>query len=578
MRPSRLLAVAAVLVPLLALPAVALPPSGGPAERSDLPAGLGQGAAVSSGAGAAPFMLGTARVSTDPPEPYDGSICIGGYGGFCSRAMTRVKDPMFARAVAVTGDQGRGETAIVVTTTSIGLFAAYKDENGGGNGIYDVRQQVASRIPVPADAVIVQSDHSHAGPDVIGLWGGVPTWWLELQREAVVEAAVQAYESRQPARLSVASVPGPPTASSYSSGPNAERDDEFRLLVADSPAGDRLLTFVNYSPHATVLGSSNRDGTSGDWTSWAAQEAEAAFGGFGVGAIGSIGSTDWNKVDGDSAAKEAEARERLRTLLAQATAALEPVTGSSVSVQTTFLREQLTQPVLGANFVPGVIGLLGQGEMRIDRAITPPWYTGGQVGTHAGALRLGDVFMAFAPGEVFPKVNRLLRESVQAQDHFFLGAANDFLGYMVDGEQEYLQTLMEGAAFLAGCPEQAVIGEGTGGCPDHWTLMVSPTIGTHVLCTVQDAAETIGLGVGERNPRCPVLTALDGVGAPPEAAGTDGSGAAVRAAGPGDLDRLRGALADRLRLGPAGAGPITTLWVLAVVGAVLVMHRTRRTT
>ena len=465
------------------------------------------------------FLVGTAAVSHDPPAPYDGTVCIGGYGAQCSRAMREVKDPMFARAVAFTGDRGAGDTAIVITTTSIGLFVAYKPENGGGNGIYDIRQEIAQRIPVPADHVVVQSDHSHAGPDVIGLWGGVPEWYMELQRKAVVDAAVQAYEARQPARLSVASVGGPPTKSSYSTGVNAERDDEFRLLVAEARNGNRLLTLVNYSPHATVLGSENKRGTSGDWTAWAAQEAEAAYGGFGMGAIGSIGSTDWNKVGPTGAGREAEARERLRTLMGRATDALRPVDGTQVGVQSTFIREQLTQPVLGANYVPGVIGLLGQGELRIDRDITPPWYTGTVVGTYAGALRLGGVFVALAPGEVFPKVNRNLRESVVAQDHFFLGAANDFLGYMVDGEDAYAQTLQEGATFLAGCPEEELVG-GDPACPDHWTLMVSPTIGTHVQCTAQDAAARLGLEVTTRSSRCAQLTALDGLAAPAEAPGT----------------------------------------------------------
>lgn len=464
------------------------------------------------------FLVGAAAVSHDPPAPYDGTVCIGGYGGQCSRAMREVKDPMFARAVAFTGDRGAGDTAIVITTTSIGLFVAYKPENGGGNGIYDIRQEIAQRIPVPADHIVIQSDHSHAGPDVIGLWGGVPKWYMELQRKAVVDAAVQAYAARQPARLSVASITGPPTKSSYSSGVNAERDDEFRLLVADSKEGERLFTLVNYSPHATVLGSDNKTGTSGDWTAWAAQEAEAAYGGFGMGAIGSIGSTDWNKIGKTGADREAEARERLRTLMGSATAALQPVLDSTVGIQSTFIREQLTQPILGLNYVPGVIGLLGQGELRIDRAITPPWYSGAVVGTYAGALRLGDVFVALAPGEVFPKVNRNLRESITAQDHFFLGAANDFLGYMVDGEDAYLQTLQEGATFLAGCPEEELIG-GDPACPDHWTLMVSPTIGTHVQCTAQDAAEQLGMTVSKRNSRCGELTALDGVAAPAEAPG-----------------------------------------------------------
>ena len=463
------------------------------------------------------FLVGAARVTTDPLPPYTG-ICIGGYDIQCARAMKRVRDPMYARAVAITGDAGRGETVIVVATTGIGLFVSYKSEQGA-NGIYDMRQQVAARLPVPADHVIVQSDHSHSGPDTIGIWGGVPASYLEQLRKAVVDAAVAAYHARVPATLSVASVTGPPTESSYQSGPNAGHDDEFRLLVARSLKGKRVLTLANYSPHATVIGSDNEDGTTGDWPGWAAEEAESLHGGFGIGLVGSIGSMDWNKKGDSLEAREAEARQRLRTMAAAATAALKPVRGTKVGVQSTFFREVLTQPVLGANYVPGVLALFGQPDIRIDRATTPPWLTGTVLGSYAGAVRLGDVFVALAPGEAFPAINDTLRQGgVTAQDHFFFGATNDFLGYMVDGLAAYQQTLQEGATYLAGCPEEALVG-GDPACPDHFTLMVSPTIGTHVLCTIQDAAVRLGFTTGTRNDLCPALTVLDGVAAPAEAAG-----------------------------------------------------------
>jgi hypothetical protein len=46
--------------------------------------------------------------------------------------------------------------------------------------------------------------------------------------------------------------------------------------------------------------------------------------------------------------------------------------------------------------------------------------------------------------------------------------------------------------------------------------MVSPTIGTHVACTIQNAAVAVGFGEGRRDDACAELTALDGVGAPEE--------------------------------------------------------------
>ncbi len=476
------------------------------------------GSAVTS----APFLVGAATASAEP-TPAVGDVCIGGYDSLCGRKRITSHDPLTARAVAITGDAGNGKTAILVTTTGIGWFAAYKTEIGQV-GIYDARQMIAARIPVAADAVVVQSDHSHAGPDTIGLWGGVTPAYLALLRDAVVNAAVAAYNLREPAVLKVASIDGPPTKSSYSRGPNAGHDDEFRLLVADSPDGRRLLTLSNYSPHATVLGSSNKTETTGDWTAWAAQDAEQRSGGVGMGVIGSIGAMDWNKVSGNNAAKEAEAHQRLATMTLAATAALQPVNGSAVGVKQTYILEEVTQPVLQANAAPDVLTPLGRPGVRIDRSLLPPWRVGNAVGTFAGAVRLGDVFFATAPGEVFPAINDKLRSQigqggVTAQDHFFMGAAADFLGYMSDGREAYQQVVTEGALFLAGCPEEAVVPDADSACPDHFILMVSPTIGTHVLCTVQDAARTLGFPTGPRDQACPELTARDGLAAPAEAPG-----------------------------------------------------------
>lgn len=468
------------------------------------------------GAGAAPFLVGAATRSTTPLAS-SGDVCIAGYDTMCSRKRVRDHDPLLARAVAITGDGGRGKTAIIVTTTGIGWFAAYKTEVGQV-GIYDARQRIAKRIAVPADAVVVQADHSHSGPDTIGLWGGVTPAYLALIRDATVEAAVAAYAAREPAILKVASVVGPPTKSSYSSGPNAGHDDEFRLLVADSPDGRRLLTMSNYSPHATVF--NTKDETTGDWTAWAAQDSEKAYGGVGMGVIGSIGAMDWNKVSGGNAAKEAEAHSRLASMTTAATAALQPVRGSVVGVRQTYIVEEVTQPVLDAGYAPNVLTPLGQPGLSIDRSILPPWKVENAVGTFAGAVRLGDVFLATAPGEVFPAINDRLRSNagqggVVAQDHLFIGAAADFLGYMSDGLEAYQQVATQGATFLAGCPEDNLPGQDQA-CNDHFTLMVSPTIGTHVLCTVQNSAAALGLATGPRDQACPALTVRDGIGAPAE--------------------------------------------------------------
>jgi hypothetical protein len=467
------------------------------------------------------FEVGVATADADPESP----LCLGGYGAFCTRPMAGIKDPLTTAAIAIRGRDGG--TIVIVKATAVGLFASYKPEQGE-TGIYQVRQQIAAETGVPADQVVITADHSHAAPDTIGIWGGVPRDYMELLADSMVAAATDAVAALEPAHLAVAAVEGPQLDSSYSKGPTDDEamDDEFRVLFADTPDGEPIAALINYAPHATVCGQCS-DEASGDWTAWAAQEVERRGLGVGIGFVGALGAADWRK-SGSQDEREAEARERINALLDAASQARRPVRGDRVGAEMTFIREPLAQPILAANLLPAGVLNYGEGDVRIDRDIRPPFLTGTVVGTYAGAIRIGDVFASTFPGEPFPQLQDALRDGGVAgpSAHFLLGAANDFLGYMVADDDQYRQTLEEGALFLAGCPEQQVThqlpGEHDDACPDHWTLMVSPTIGRHAVCTIQDAAARLGFEAGERSDRCAALTALDGEGAPDEDPGADG--------------------------------------------------------
>ncbi len=480
-------------------------PGSGGGPRGDVPG---------AGPGASSFAVGAAKASTSPTGGL--KLCLGGYGSCPNgggRTMTGIKDELYARALAVSG----GDSAmILVTTTNIGLFAAYKT---AGLGIYHLRQEVARRTGLPADHVIVQADHSHSGPDTIGIWGGVPVEYLRYLQDGAIQAAVDAYKAREPARVYVGRADGAGITSSYSGPPNVGTDDEFRLLWANRRSdGSRIATFSNYSPHATVLKSSNKL-ASGDWPEWAAQMAEAQFGGTGLGGVGTLGREDFGAENG-----EPEAKARLARMIGDATAAgVEVPPERGVDVRTTFIQEPLAQPILLAINAPEGTVDGGGYDLSIDRSNLPPWVTGEFVGTYAGAARIGDVFFGFSPGEPFPQVQFYLREDrgiEGARMHFHLGGANDFLGYMVRPASDYPQVAAEGGGYLVGCPEEELLIQ-TGmpydpACPDHWTLMVSPTIGTHVACTIQNAGQTLGFSVGARDSECPGATASDGAGAPSE--------------------------------------------------------------
>jgi hypothetical protein len=493
-RLTLLAAAAAALLGLLAPAAVAKPP--------------------------ATFEVGAAKALTNPAAGE--RLCLGGYGS-CpdgeGRTMTGIRDDMYARALAVSAG---GDGLILVHTTNIGLFVSYKAE---GVGIYHLRQAVARRTGLPADHVIVQADHSHSGPDTIGIWGGVPESWLRQLQAQAVDAAVRAWEARRPARLFAGTADGRGITSSYAGGPNLSTDDEFRLLWAvDRRTRRRIATLANYSPHATVLGSDNTR-ASGDWPEWAAQLAEERFGGTGIAGVGTLGREDFGADESQGLDHaEADARQRLARMLEEATASgAEVPPDRGVAVRSVFLTEPVAQPVLHLNLLPEGAVDAGGYDISIDRDTRAPWLRSGTLGTYAGAARIGDVFVGMSPGEPFPQIQEYLREQggvTGARMHVHLGAANDFLGYMVRPVDHYPQVLVEGAGYLLGCPEEEVLVR-TGlpyddACTDHWTLMVSPTIGSHVACTIQDAAAGLGFGQRSRDGTCAALTLLDGAGAPVE--------------------------------------------------------------
>jgi hypothetical protein len=472
------------------------------------------------------FEVGAATTIANPPEGQ--RLCLGGYsscpnGG--GRTMTGIRDDLRARAMAVAeGD----DALILVHTSNVGFFASYKTIDGVG--AYHLRQEVARRTGVPADHVIVQADHSHSTPDTIGIWGGVPPSYLRLMQDRAVDAAVEAWEARRPAKVFLGQADGAGVRSLYSTGPNQDTDDVFLMLWAvDRETKQRIATWVNYSPHATVLNSSNRE-ASGDWPEWASQIAEQRFGGTGIAGVGTLGREDFGEDDQDTSGPGrlenavTDAKRRLARLIDEAHKAKEEVPAEKgLGVRTTYIHEQMGQPILALNLLPEGTVDAGGYDLSLDRDITPPFLHGTVVGTFAGAARIGDVFIGLSPGESFPQLQFYLREEggvTGARAWFHLGATNDFLGYMVRPLTDYPQVFTEGAGYLIGCPEQEVF-KRTGipydpACPDHWTLMVSPTIGSHVSCTIQNAALSLGFTARTRDPACPALTATDGAGAPPE--------------------------------------------------------------
>lgn len=544
---------------------------------------------VSSASARTHWRVGFAKESVDPrpcPAPNPSVPCdlnanfhLGGFGlGPTRVASGPLVDPdgtvehIYARAMAISNR--RGQSLLLADVENQGMFAAYKQ---GPFGLYDIRAQVSHDTGVPIDSIVINTDHSHAGPDLIGLWGGVPVSYLQLVRDQTVKALDEAFSKRVPATLLVGTdtpvmpdsttggylkgtatpgeyfdhsqfavdtgpvttvrqqgVPVPTPPAGVPSGGTGYRDDlvdtQLRVLQAYNNEGRPLGTLINYAAHADVMGSGNLL-YSADWPGLVAHATELALNEpVAVTMPADVGRTQPPRPHSDpncdtpghpdcNADALATWTRLFTPWVVQAVGAAVPVRGSAITSTETFTREPVANGALLGVSYSGEVPARGYGAYR---SATPPWISGDLLGTFVSAHRLGNLLLTANPGEAYPDVRfGLLREVTGIQTAFTFGLANDQLGYLIAPASEY--------------PWITYANPGN----DNSFFNVSPTYGDHDYCTQFAEATAIGFakapgnpppyGAGAVQPVCPALTASDVVpqGPSPQQPWPFGDGTAV---------------------------------------------------
>src|SRR5262245_10826972 len=163
---------------------------------------------VPAQAAAPPYLVGAAATDISPYRW--GTINKGGFGfGDGSSIVSQQlgpggtgkmeKEHIAARAVVIQDARTRVAVSFVTVETQ-GMFAAY--ENDPADGLYAIEQRVAARIPaLPASNIVIANDHTHSGPDAIGVWGFIPRDYLDYIANQIVAAIVTAYNARRPATI-----------------------------------------------------------------------------------------------------------------------------------------------------------------------------------------------------------------------------------------------------------------------------------------------------------------------------------------------------------------------------------------
>lgn len=444
-------------------------------------------------------------------------VYLGGFGIGPVRPATEVgHGGVWTRAVAISNGE---RTVIHGIADLVGWFARYDQTICADCGIRDVRERVASELGLDPGDVVFASTHSHATADTYGGWGGIPDWYRNQIRDAAIAAAKQAVANLTPATIDV--------GEAHLRDRNSERRDTYYsttdtgatwLRARTLPPGscgvdacptETIATVATYAGHPTIVG---ENVLHADWPGAAARRFEDADGGVGLVFEGGLGNVSVSGVGGDDDQAEAEA-----TGIAIADDVLADVADDPVRLQSNAIGaavQDITHPTLtnpglttlatvglfDREFTPGTpgAGLPGayhwskSGELSTsgeDNDAQPAGETlrgctsaGPTVITTAGAHRIGEAMIAFAPGEIFSNIAEVVKE--EADDNavaMVWGQANDALGYIIQ-------------SFEYDAQGNAATEYGTGTGEYEEVFAVDRCIGDHVLETLLESADDLGFG------------------------------------------------------------------------------------
>jgi hypothetical protein len=438
-------------------------------------------------------------------------IYLGGYGLGPSRPAVGV-DPTTGYDVQSVAISNGDDLVIWQQTPFVGFFSTYREDLCDACGILDIRRAIAEDLDIELSDVVIASNHSHGGADGYGAWGGIPTWYREQVRDTLVESAARAVADVGPATIEVGQVAARPFSRERRSTYHSVSDYGAVWLQARArpergrpEPGQVITTVVNFASHPTVLGAGNLL-LHGDWPHTAGHELGEQLGGIGVvfeGGLGNVVPSRPRNADRDltgdgevgsldhvlqmghdfAATIAADIARGGHQLTSNEIASIDadvvhPVTNWTETALS--LTNLLDREFFGAD--GGQLGgahygaRSGTGQSRPCASASPV-----AIRTQQTAMRIGELTIVTAPGEIFSGISLIAKAKVRSQafqggETMVFGQAQDSLGYIIQSYEVH--------------PPHGV-SAGVGGIEYEETFMLDRCFGDHVLETMLHLGEAV---------------------------------------------------------------------------------------
>jgi hypothetical protein len=173
---------------------------------------------------------------------------IAGFG--LKAAAKGIHDDLWARTMII--DDGNSRLALVAVDV-IGIFHPM---------VIDIREMIPSEIGITY--LVITSTHTHAGPDLLGLWGnsviksGVNKEWKEYVKKRIVESVIAAAESIRPVSLRFTQNLNEGLVTLTDTREPYVFDEGIRIIEAvDAETSQTIGTVIQWANHPETLWSKN---------------------------------------------------------------------------------------------------------------------------------------------------------------------------------------------------------------------------------------------------------------------------------------------------------------------------------
>ncbi len=378
----------------------------------------------------APLRAGAVSVDITPSDL--SRTWLAGFG--LNRRAAGILEPLSAPVLFLSAG---GRAVVLVALDLIGLGRSWIDA-------------IAARSTrLDGAALICGCTHTHSAPDTLGIWGrglfgevpvrsGVDRAYLDEVVERVAAGIDRAIASSQPVRMRSASfdVPERWTRNDRKGG---ARYDGAVAAAFESEDGERVATLLNYACHPETLWSQNRL-VSPDFPGAFRRRASELAGGVALYTSGPLGAMLTPDVPaGASAQQRQQFAEDLGRTLAELgeehLAAREPETPETLH------HASFPLALRNRNWRFQLFRMLRILETRLRS---------GRVEMQIHHLRLGDLELLTAPGEVVPELGLRIRERMNARERAIFGLCGEQIGYILEpamfenDEYRYERTLSLG--------------------------------------------------------------------------------------------------------------------------------------